>query len=71
LSLGSLANRRLGSVSLWPIVVGLVAAYALGLKVFAVDRLLSSRSQATSRLWFVGLSALSVAFALVAPEWLK
>ncbi len=63
-------DRGLG-LGLWPVVVGLVACYAVAAKVFAVDRLPGVSARTTSVAWFFVLSLASVVFALLAPAWLK
>jgi uncharacterized membrane protein YozB (DUF420 family) len=58
-------------LALWPIVVALVASYALALKVFAVDRIPGSVARITSLVWLVSLSVGSVVFAMLAPAWFE
>jgi hypothetical protein len=58
-------------LGLWPVVVGLVASYALAVKVFAVDRLPGVVARTTSLAWFIVLSVAAMVFAMLAPVWLK
>jgi hypothetical protein len=56
-------------IALWPVVVGLIASFALAAKVFAVDRLPGVEARKTSAAWFAALSLAAIGFAVVAPIW--
>lgn len=59
---------RHGIQHIWPIIIAVIAMYALALKVFALNLNPSNPTRVSTELFFVTLIA-AVLLALIAPPW--